>query len=141
MLRSRGSLSRPPRIKVKKRVSSSTFGKHKCMRRNDTSIIIKKDELLNRLNELPDDGKNIFKKSIIYWYIDRANALFSSGKYSALNHICYAEFSAYCTINNQLDHSSEYQPDEFKNKLIEENHEECGYQKQIKLMKSQIKRS
>ena len=108
MLCSRGSLSHPPRIKVKKKVSSSTFCKHKCTRRNDASIIIQNDELLNKLNELLDDRKNIFKKSIIDRYIDRANALCSGGKYSALDHLCYAEFSAYYTINNKLDHSSEY---------------------------------
>ena len=62
MFCSRGSLSHPPRIKVKKKVSSSTFSKHKCTRRNDASIIIQNDELLNKLNELPDDRKNIFKK-------------------------------------------------------------------------------
>ena len=67
---------------------------------------------------------------MIDWYIDSPNALFSGGKYSALYHFCYAEFTAYYTIDNKPVHSSpKYQPDEFQDKLIEGNHEECGYPK------------
>ena len=67
------------------------------------------------------------------------NALFSGGKYSALDNFCYSAFHPYYTINKKPDHSSWYQPNEFKDKLIEENHEEHSYPKQIKLIKSQSK--
>ena len=112
----RSSLSHALRIEVKKSVSSSTF-LFLC-----TLLLSKKE-----LNELPDDSINIFKKSNIDQYIIRRNALFGESKYSALDHFCYTEFSAYYTINKKPDHSSEYQPDEFQDKLIEENHEECDY--------------
>ena len=34
------------------------------------------------------------------------NALFSGGKYSALDNFCYSAFHAYYTINKKPDHSS-----------------------------------
>ena len=58
--------------------------------------------------------RNIFKKSNIDQQIDRPDVLFSVGKYCALDRVSYAKFSAYYTINNKPDHSSEYQPDEFR---------------------------
>ena len=48
-----------------------------------------------------------------------------------MNNFCYAKFPAYYTIDNK--------PDEIQDNLIGENYEECGYPKQIKLMKSQTK--
>ena len=61
------------------------------------------------------------------------------GKYSASDNFCYAEFLAYYAsdINKSRDSSSEeYQPDELKDNLVAENHEEKGYPSQIKLMRS-----
>ena len=90
------------------------------------------------LNELPDDSPNIFKKSNVERYIDRPDKLFLGGKYRILDDFCYAEFSAYYIndTNRLKDSDSEYQPDELQDKLIDNNHEENGYPKQIKLMKS-----
>ena len=51
-----------------------------------------------------------------------------------LNNFCFTKCSVYYAIDNKLDHSSEYQPDNFQDKLPKENHEEYGYPKQIKLM-------
>ena len=54
---------------------------------------------------------------------------------SALNNdFCYAEFLAYYTLKNKSNNSCEYQPDELDDRLIEKNHEESSYPKQIKLM-------
>ena len=74
-------------------------------------------------------------------YIDRPNALFSGVKDSALDNFCYADISAYYNTfsNNKQDHSSEYQSYKFQDKLIKGNHEKCGYPKEIKLTKTQIK--
>ena len=55
----------------------------------------------------------IFKKSDIDRYVDRPSALFSCRKYIALDHSCYAGFSADFTIDDQLDHSSGHQPNKF----------------------------
>ena len=71
--------------------------------------------------------------------IDRLNALLIGEYYRSLDNYCYAEFSAYYTINNKPDHSSKYQSGKLQNKLIGKNHAECGHPKQIKLMKSQTK--
>ena len=79
-----------------------------------------------KLNELPDDSANTFRKSNIDWYIDRRNVLLSGEKCSALDDYCYAEFSAYYTMDNKPNHSCEYQTHGFQNKLIEENLQECG---------------
>ena len=78
------------------------------------------------VKKLRDEGPDIFKKLNIDWHIDRPNVLFSS------------KLSAYYTIDNKSNHSSEYHP-EFQDKLIQENYEECGYPNQIKLMKPQTK--
>ena len=59
--------------------------------------------------------------------MDRSNALFIGGKYSASDYFCYMEFSVYFTIDIKPDYSSEYQPDESQTKLTEEIPEECGY--------------
>ena len=71
--------------------------------------------------------------------IDRPNALLIGEYYRSLDNYCYAEFSAYYTINNKPDHSSKYQSGKLQNKLIGKNHAECGHPKQIKLIKSQTK--
>ena len=85
-------------------------------------------------SELPDDSPNIFKKSNIYRYAERPSASFFNGKYSALNNFSYAEFLAYYTLENKSSNSCEYQPDELDDSLIEKNHDEPSYPKQIKLM-------
>ena len=86
------------------------------------------------LRELPDSSLNIFKKSNIDRYIDKSNGLFVVKSIVFLNNFGCTEFSAYYTIDDKLDHSFEYQPDDFQEKLIKESHEECDYPKQIKLM-------
>ena len=93
-------------------------------------VLLSKSEL----SELPDDSPNIFKKSNIDRYVEIPSATFCNGKYSALNYFCYAEFLAYYTLENKLSNSCKYQPNELDDSLIEKNHEECSYPKQIKLM-------
>ena len=88
------------------------------------------------LSKLPDDSSNIFKKSNIDRYIERPNATFCHGKYSALNYFCYAEFLAYYTLESKSNNTCDYQPDELDDNLIKNNHKECSYPKQIKLMNS-----
>ena len=53
-------------------------------------VLLSKKEL----SELPDDSSNIFKKSNIDRYVERPNATFYNGKYSVLDHFCFAEFLA-----------------------------------------------
>ena len=69
-------------------------------------------ELLSqkKLNELLDDSRNILKKSNIDRYSD---CLVVESSF------CYAESTAYYTIHNKPDHSFEYQPHEFQDKLVE----------------------
>ena len=86
------------------------------------------------LTELQDDSPNIFKKSNIDRYVERPSETFCNGKYSALNDFCYTEFLAYYTLENKSSNFWEYQPDEIDDSLIEKNHEESSYPKQIKLM-------
>ena len=57
------------------------------------------------LSELPDDSSNIFKKSNIDRYIEKPNATFYHGKYSALNYFCYAEFLAYYTLESKSNNT------------------------------------
>ena len=61
----------------------------------------------------------------------------SALKISALNDLCYAEFLVYYTLENKSSNSCEYQPDELDDSLIQKNHEESSYPKQIKLMISE----
>lgn len=70
------------------------------------------------LNELLDDSPNIFKKSNINWHIDWANTLFSGGKFSALENIWCAEFSANNVTDKTQDHSSQHQADVFQEHLF-----------------------
>ena len=57
-----------------------------------------------------------------------------NGKCSGLNDFCYAEFLANYTLENKSSSSCEYQSNELDDSLIEKNHEETSYSKQIKLM-------
>ena len=86
------------------------------------------------LNELLDDSSNIFRRSNIDRYMETPSATLCNGKYSVLNDFCYAEFLAYYTLENKLNKTCEYQPDELHDNLIENNREECCYQPQIELM-------
>ena len=86
------------------------------------------------LSELPDDSPNIFKRSSIDCYMERRSATFRNGKHCVPNDFCYAEFLAHYTLENKLNKTCEYQPDELDDNLIENNHEECSYLKNIKLM-------
>ena len=85
-------------------------------------------------SELPDDSKNIFKRSNIDRYMERPSATLCNGKYIVLNDFCYAEFLAYYTAENKTSKTCEYPPDELDYKLIENSHEEGSYPKKIKLM-------
>ena len=93
------------------------------------------------LNELPDDSPNIFKKSNIDRYIDRPNKLYLGGKYAALDDFCFAEFSAYYTLDSSKpnESGSDYQPDELQDNFVAVNHKENGFPEVIKLMKSKEK--
>ena len=72
--------------------------------------------------------------------MDRPSASLCEGKYSVLDTFCYGEFSVFYTIDCKPNLSScVYQPDEFQDKLVENNYDECDYLKQIKLMKFQTK--
>ena len=88
------------------------------------------------LSELPDDSPNIFKRSNIDCYMERPSATFRNRKYCVLNDFCYAEFLAYYTLENKLNKTCDElnQPDELDDNLTENNHEECSYLKNIKLM-------
>ena len=86
------------------------------------------------LSKLPDGSQKIFKKSNIDRNVKRPSATFCNRKYSALNDFCWAEFLAYYTFQNKSSNSCEYHPDELDDRLIEKNHEESSYPKQIKMM-------
>ena len=100
----------------------------------NTNLPEQRVQVLLAESELPDDSPNIFKKSNIDRYVERPSATYCNGKYSALNDFCYAEFLAYYTLENKSSNSREYQPDELDDSLIEKNHDESSYSKQIKLM-------
>ena len=69
------------------------------------------------LSELSDNGSNDFKKSSIGCYMERASSTFWYGKYKILDDFCYAEFLAYCTLENKSSKTGEYQPDELDDNL------------------------
>ena len=122
MLCSGGSLQHSPRTDTQKSISGCTF--------INTNVPDERIEVLlseKELNESPNDSPNILKKL----NIDRLNALCIGEYYGSLDNYCYAEFSAYYTINNKPDHSSKCQSGKLQNKLIGKNHAECGLPKQI----------
>ena len=61
----------------------------------------------------------------------------SDGEYNALDQFFYTESSLYYSINNKPDHSSEYQPDEFQDKLSEQKSEEYSYPSRWNLKQKQ----
>ena len=93
-------------------------------------VIISEKEL----SQLPDDSRNIFKKSNIERYVENASAAFCSGKYSALSYFYYAEFLAYHILENKSTNSREYQRNESDDSFIEKDYEDSSYPKQIKMM-------
>ena len=85
------------------------------------------------LSELPDNSSNVFKKPIDC-YMGRLSATFCSGKYSVLNDFCYAEFLAYYTLESESDKTYEYQPNKLDDSQIENNHEDCLYLTEKKMI-------
>ena len=70
--------------------------------------------------------------------MERPSASFCNGKYSKLDDFCYAEFLAHDILEKKPSKNDEYQPDELQpnDNLIENNHEECSYPPNIKLIVS-----
>ena len=51
--------------------------------------------------------------------MERPSATICNGKYSVLDDFCYSDFLAYYTLENKSSKTSEYQPDELDDNLIE----------------------
>ena len=54
---------------------------------------------------------------------------YSAMENTVLDCFCFAEFLAYCTLENKSSKTCEYQPDGLDDNLIENNHEEYSYPK------------
>ena len=101
-------------------------------------IFRKKEEL----DELPDDGTDIFQKIMLDRYTDRPDSHFQNGKYAILENLCFAEFLSYCYVESKINETSDYndsQPIVLNNQLVEGNHKSCIYPKSVPLMSSNEK--
>ena len=70
---------------------------------------------------MPEKSTDVFKGNIIDRYIDRSNWSLDSGKYSALGNFCFAEFLKYYYVPSTNSNENDYQPQELKDDIIEEN--------------------
>ena len=61
--------------------------------------------------------------------MERPSGTLCNGKYIVSNNVCYAEFLTYYTLENKSNKACEYQSDELDENVIDNNHEECSYQK------------
>ena len=61
--------------------------------------------------------------------MERPSATLCNGKHIVSNNFCYAEFLTYYTLENKSNKACEYQSDKLDDNVIENNHEECSYQK------------
>ena len=95
------------------------------------------------IDELPEDGIDIFKRNLIDRYIDStyANSTYANGKYSILDSFCYASFLAhyYLLPKNHADSENDSQPTVLEESLLESNHNACNYPSTIPLMNSKEK--
>ena len=130
MFCSGGSLPYFARIEAKEILFGCVFFCQHQFPEETVQVLLPKKER----RDLPDDSSNIFKRSNIDLYLERASATFCIGKFRVLNGFCYAEFLAYYTLENKSNKTCEYQPEELDDNLIENNHKECSYPQTIKLM-------
>ena len=85
------------------------------------------------LRELPDDSPKNFKKSNIDCYMERPSATSWNGKYSALNAVLYifvTQTFPHMT-DLKINKTCKHQPDELDDNLVQNNHEECSYLKNL----------
>ena len=57
-------------------------------------IFVNKEEI----DELPEDSTDIFQRNMLDRYIDQPDKNFMSGRYSATDAMCFAEFLSYYYI-------------------------------------------
>ena len=83
---------------------------------------------------MPEDSTDIFKRNNIDRYLARPSVSFCAGKYSILGSFCFAEFTAYYSLIYKPKETNEAD-----GSLMEVNHENLSYPKNIKLMDSNEK--
>ena len=86
------------------------------------------------LNDLPEDSTAIFKQNMLDRYCDRPNN--RDGKFRCVSEMCYAEFLRFYTMKHKECPDNDCQPDELEDDLIETNHPNSLYPKEIPLMSS-----
>ena len=53
------------------------------------------------LDELPNDSKGIFQRSMLDRYIDRPDHSFQGGKFAYMDSLCFAEFLSYYYVQSK----------------------------------------
>ena len=86
------------------------------------------------VDELPQDGCDVFKRNMIDRYIDRPNTAFLGGKYKMLDTFSYANFLAHYYIIPNTGTVNDSQPTIFQEDLLENNQSSCNYPTTIPLM-------
>lgn len=93
----------------------------------------------SELNELPQDSNAIFKQNMLDRYCDRPNARSFNGKYILVSKMCYAEFLHFYRVKYVECKENDCQPNELEDELIETNHTNTVYPKEVPLMSSDTK--
>ncbi|XP_066935952.1 uncharacterized protein [Clytia hemisphaerica] len=58
------------------------------------------------------DDRNVFKRNMLDWYLDRPDARHMNGRFAAVNHLCFAEFLAnYILESKKVEEENDYQPE------------------------------
>ena len=79
-------------------------------------------------SQLPENSRDISRRSNLDRYIDRPDRPFYQGKYRILVSLCFAGFVAYYSpiyIQKDDEMGTEYQPDSLQDNLLESNHTSC----------------
>ena len=107
-----------PEIWLQKTSHAVTFANSNLLERR-YRVCRSEEEILN----LPEDSSDIFKRNMIDRYIDRPNSTYAKGKYSTVDHMCYAEFISSYTVDTREnpDDINDSQPEILENANIVEN--------------------
>ncbi|XP_057316777.1 uncharacterized protein LOC130657796 [Hydractinia symbiolongicarpus] len=93
----------------------------------------------HKIDKLPEDSTDIFKRNMLDRYVDRPNPTFAKGKYAILDQFCYPQFLANYYLAGRFDDENDSQPTVLRDDNIERNHITNWFPAILSLMSSNEK--
>jgi len=66
---------------------------------------------VEEISNMDENDTNVFRKNMLDRYINRLNTTFKSGRYAAMDALCYAQFLAKYYLESKNKEENDYQPE------------------------------